>query len=264
MIESGFKSRASYNGDILEPFHFFCRARPILNLMRETTATPYESAIPDITLPEAIKLETLLTPTSSATARMTKTTPITTPTTQITTTITKTKTTTVNWQFNCTDGNWINSKWVCDGNQDCEDNSDELNCDPNENENEYKFYCTNGDWTNKRFLCDGQPDCSDGSDEMNCMIETTKMISTTRPFQPEIVPENTIPSEILAIDIIPVTITPNKTIPVIKSTSISTITTTSTTTTQSKIFSIKDVVQYNRWKQKMPTWGVGFRILKNV
>ena len=216
--------------DVLTPFPVFCRANPILKLMRETTATPYERAIPDITFSEAIKLETILTTTSSATARMTKTTPITT------TTQTQTTTKTVNWQFNCTDGNWINSKWVCDGNQDCEDNSDELNCDPNENENEYKFYCTNGDWTNKKFVCDGQPDCSDGSDEMNCMIETTKMISTTRPFQPEIVPENTIPSEILAIDIIPVTITPNKTIPAIKSTSISTITTTSTTKTQSKIF----------------------------
>ena len=68
--------------------------------MRETTTTPYESAIPDITLPEAIKLETIPT--------MTKTTPRTT-TTQTTTQITTQATTTVNWHFNCTDGNWVNA-----------------------------------------------------------------------------------------------------------------------------------------------------------
>merc|ERR1711963_558495 len=117
--------------------------------------------------------------------------PITTTTTIATTTI-AVETTTPDWKFNCTDGNWIHVNWVCDGNPDCEDNSDEINCNYDDQglldtatlskattiptttttitttrrttsstttlaetttTSDYKFYCTNGDWTNKRFVC---------------------------------------------------------------------------------------------------------------
>ena len=84
--------------------------------------------------------------------------------------MTTTTTTTTIWKFNCTNGDWINSQWVCDGNNDCNDNSDELNCNLDET---YKFNCTDGEWINKKWVCDGYKDCDDNSDEKNCMILQT-------------------------------------------------------------------------------------------
>ncbi|XP_071839760.1 basement membrane-specific heparan sulfate proteoglycan core protein-like isoform X3 [Apostichopus japonicus] len=60
-------------------------------------------------------------------------------------------------------------EYRCDGDFDCDDESDEfacptllIPCEPNE------FRCTNENCAQKIWLCDGDDDCGDGSDEANC------------------------------------------------------------------------------------------------
>lgn len=72
------------------------------------------------------------------------------------------------WDFTCRNQRCIPKSWICDGDDDCLDNSDEeQNCTkPTCGSNE--FQCKSGRCIPLNFRCDQENDCGDHSDEFEC------------------------------------------------------------------------------------------------
>lgn len=69
-------------------------------------------------------------------------------------------------QHKCADVKCIPNEYVCNYEYDCDDHSDEQNCEPRCEQDEFR--CRNNECIFIEYKCNCIDDCSDGSDEDNC------------------------------------------------------------------------------------------------
>ncbi|XP_055951297.1 very low-density lipoprotein receptor-like [Argiope bruennichi] len=73
----------------------------------------------------------------------------------------------LNDTFQCTSGQCISWYFVCDGEKNCLDGTDEENCTPFACPSE-SFQCNDGTCLSRSAVCNGRWECPDGSDEARC------------------------------------------------------------------------------------------------
>lgn len=76
------------------------------------------------------------------------------------------------WDFTCNNQRCIPKAWVCDGDDDCLDNSDEEQNCTKPTCGSTEFQCASGRCIPHNFYCDAENDCGDYSDETGCVNVT--------------------------------------------------------------------------------------------
>ncbi|XP_048506028.1 low-density lipoprotein receptor-related protein 2 isoform X2 [Athalia rosae] len=72
------------------------------------------------------------------------------------------------WDFTCNNQRCVPKSWVCDGDDDCLDNSDEEQNCTKPTCGTHEFQCKSGRCVPMTFRCDTENDCGDYSDEAGC------------------------------------------------------------------------------------------------